>query len=451
MGATVQFVGLEVKPKLPGIAPDACVIRADRATVRGAPLDQMETTQLRVTLDNALVDFDCFPAEVRPMIGLMGVNDLDIDRLDVFVSYHMPSGSGNVQFQAGIEGLVRILGDIDLDYISYRMNFETEKSEPAAMLNSARIQIEDRGLVARSQQILPPDLRDPAQLAEVVRTNMSQMMVDAAGQLSAAQKLFVNDAAALAQTIAEGGKRAVLETNIALQNPDALFDALAPRISAAPLALDSTLSLSLLEAASEGELRGEEALAVGRGLALGVGAPRNIALALKVLEPLADDEAEEMSAQASFLMAQALGDGDPEQGYVRALKSAAAGHGPALALMDGIENTLSFQVVMDRQDELLPEDSLDPEQYASIGEMRAAALGHMIGTGKSRSYKAAYFWAVLAAAAGDTSAAALRDELDTRMRVRGLATEWGAVTRQIEADVLDAWTASDMPARLKSQ
>jgi len=57
----------------------------------------------------------------------MGVNDLEIDRLDISINYHIPSRGAEVQVQAGVGGLIRILADADIDHFSFRMNFATEK------------------------------------------------------------------------------------------------------------------------------------------------------------------------------------------------------------------------------------------------------------------------------------------------------------------------------------
>jgi len=46
--------------------------------------------------------------------------------------------------------------------------------------------------------------------------------------------------------------------------------------------------------------------------------------------------------------------------------------------------------------------------------------------------------------------AALRDELDEHMRVRGLMAQWTALTAQFDEYVLDSWVTDNMPSRLKA-
>ena len=60
----------------------------------------------------------------------------------------------------------------------------------------------------------------------------------------------------------------------------------------------------------------------------------------------------------------------------------------------------------------------DPAVYGSVLAMRQAARGFLNGTGRYRSYRAAYYWASMAAAAGDASGAAIRDEIEEFIELR---------------------------------
>jgi TPR repeat protein len=454
LGGQLGIVGLEVMPALPGVPAGACVMSADRATLRGAPFDQRDEIRVRVTLDNALLDFDCLPLQARPMVGMLGITDIAVDRLDLTLSYDLPRGGAQIQFEAGIEGLVRLIGDVDLDYVSYRMDPGTGNPAPAAQLRRARVQVEDLGLAAQAERLLPPQLRAPGAAQAMVEGTFGQVLGQGGG-LNDAQRQLVTDAGVMATHLVQGGTRVVLETTIEnapvrvdealLADPAALITALSPRLSAAPSALRSQVAHEMLVAATQGTLAPQDRLTVGRALITGKGAPRDRDLAAEILFPLV----QEGDAEAALLLAIAFEHSNPDLAYRDAVRAVATGRADGLALLDRLEDRLSFDMVMEIQSIAAPARLSDPARFNSLAQMRSAALAHMTGLSAPRSFETAYYWAAMAAAGGDSAAAALRDELDERMRLRGLSGPWAARTRAIERAVLSDWIDTDMGNRLQ--
>lgn len=456
LGGKIGIVGLQVSPDVQGQPAGGCVVRAQRATVRGAPFDQIDVLRVRVTLDNALVDFDCLPNEARPVVGMLGVTDIAVDRLDLTLSYNMPQGSATLQFEAGVDGLVRVIGDADMAYVSYRIDQVTQEPDIAVLLNSARVQIEDGGLRAQAERILPPDMRTPEAASGIVTQNFAGML-GGGGPLNPAQEQLVNDAGQMAAALTQGAGRIVLETGFTdgplrldsdvVADPATLITALAPRMSNTPAALRRTVPRDLLIAATNNTLPPETRLPVGRALITGIGAPRNRDLAAEILFPLV----QEGSGEAALLLAEAFADTNPDLAYRDALAAVASGNGEGLALLDRLEGQLTFDQVMEVQAIAAPARLRAADSFGSLGAMRSAALNHMTGLGAPRSYETSYFWASMAAAGGDTAAAAIRDELDEHMRLRGLQAAWAARTAPLERDVLTGWIEADLGARLQKQ
>ncbi|MEL6217311.1 MAG: hypothetical protein AAFR79_02410, partial [Pseudomonadota bacterium] len=70
--------------------------------------------------------------------------------------------------------------------------------------------------------------------------------------------------------------------------------------------------------------------------------------------------------------------------------------------------------------------------------------------GAPRSYGEAYYLASLAAAAGDTAAATLRDRLDNRFTVAGKRdADWVAVSNRAGSQALIAWTTGGIAERVR--
>ena len=98
------------------------------------------------------------------------------------------------------------------------------------------------------------------------------------------------------------------------------------------------------------------------------------------------------------------------------------GEAGAIALADSIEATLPLVVVLAAQNEALEwpgaaEAQAAAEQLIAAGDvagMRRRAYATATGSLRPRNYPHAYYWASLAAAAGDRGAASLRQRLDDR-------------------------------------
>jgi hypothetical protein len=84
-----------------------------------------------------------------------------------------------------------------------------------------------------------------------------------------------------------------------------------------------------------------------------------------------------------------------------------------------------------------------------LGDVRRAARAHLLGTTRIRSYRAAYYWASVGAAAGDAASVAIRDEINTIMRLRGASAAWSEVQTSLENGVLRDWVGRDLPSTLQ--
>ncbi len=82
-------------------------------------------------------------------------------------------------------------------------------------------------------------------------------------------------------------------------------------------------------------------------------------------------------------------------------------------------------------------------------ELRSLSLGYFAGAGEARSYARAYYYALLAEAAGDIAATSLREEIEARFGARGpdVAQVWNGIAAQMQQRAITDWIAADLPAR----
>ena len=458
VAARLTLLDLDIRPHLPGFAPDACTVTAARATIGGQPLDRPHLSRFRISLDDVNVGLGCLPPEARGAVFGVGLEAISLSRADLTIRYDYASGGGTAELLADLDGVAAIEAFVDADYISFRLDPATEEPRLALDLNIAHLTVDDRGGWDLAKRVIPQGMQDPAALQQIVSGAVAEVITDANGvstpQLSADQQRLVAEAGAVARGIAEGHRRLVLSTSIktppfridetstAAFQP--FFDALAPVVSGSAPQLSQAIPVAVLEEALNSETLPPNAMELGRAMLTGVGTPRNVSNGLKLLARASRKD----DAEAAYLVAEALMERDPETAYGHALRAAANKVPGALAILDMAERGTSYETMIQLQNDATPSGPV-PSLYASVLDMRRAARDYMNGTGSYRSYRAAYYWASMAAAAGDASGAAMRDEIEELMRLRGDADAWAEEITSLENGVLRDWIKRDLPSSLK--
>jgi hypothetical protein len=459
---SLALIGVDIRPYLPYVAGDACAARADRIVISGQPIDRQTGYGFDIALDGITIGFDCLPPDVRPFVGMAGIETLRIDRAHILADYDFASGGATVQFGADMDNLIALTGSADLDYISYRMDLETEEIDPTLYINSLAVTLENRGIFDVAKRIAPAEMLAPDAATSIIGDALTGLFTQMNGPASdtdnggliVEQDAFINQARVVARSFLENPGLIVLEADLPqipmpigggdFEDPKAIFAKLTPVISTAPKAISNAISANELKQAIDGLLPIARNLDVGRALLTGIGAPRNETLGLRLLDPLA----KQGNADAIALMAVAMADDTPDVAYRLALSAASNKAPGALALLSDLEGKLTLPQILDIQDAMLGGGGPVASNYASIGEMRRAARAHMIGNTRIRSYRAAYYWASVGAATGDAASARIRDEIDTKMRIRGADAIWSDVRTSLENGVLRDWVGRDLPGTL---
>jgi len=456
MAMRATLTGIRISPYLPHVAPGGCTILVERLTLNGRALDQIGAARLRLALDGVSVPSTCLPVEPGGMMRGFGYASLNVPRIEAEFNYDYPTGGADIRISADLDRLVSVNAAIDVDYFSYRLDFDTEEPVIAVDLNSAVLSVSDNGGWELAKKLLPPSMLEPQALAQIVNGALTQALAEGNGAdiaLSARQQAFADSAGVIASGFDAGRRQVVLATRInagplrldeaAMQSFPALFDALDPVLQTFAPALNTAIPVAELSAALDAETPPDNAFQLGRALITGIGAPYNPVRGLGFLAPLARNG----NADASLLIAKAVAQSKPKDAYAHALRAAAADKPGALALLDRIERDLPFADAIEAQNTLL--GGMDDATYRDVSAMRRAARGYLGGTSRARSWRAAYYWSSMASATGDATGAALRADITEMMRLRGDAKAWAAETEKLDNGVLRDWIGRDVPGLLK--
>lgn len=452
----VTLTGVSIAPYLAHVAPGGCTVTVERITLNGRSLDHIDVARARLALDGVSMPSTCLPPEQGGMMRGLGFGALNVARVEAEFNYDYPSGGVDIRISADVDNLAALNATIDLDYFSYRMDFETEEPVIAVDLNKAQISIDDQGAWALAKKLLPPSVQNPDALAQIVSSAIEEGLIDAnrpGDGLSEKQRGFVSQVGDIAGGFDASRHQIVLATRIeggplhlnegAFGSFAPLFDQLNPTLMSFAPALNRTISVAELSAAFEAEDPPENAFELGRALITGIGAPRNPARGLRFLAPLA----RQGNTDASLLIAQSVADSFPADAYAHALRAAAAGKPGALALLDRVERDLPYADIIAAQNKLM--DGTENALYRDLAAMRRAARAFLTGTSRARSWRAAYYWSSMAAATGDATGAAIRDEINEILRLRGDAVAWSKETESLDNGVLRDWIGHDVPALLR--
>ncbi|RDC74437.1 hypothetical protein DLJ49_03885 [Rhodovulum sp. 12E13] len=455
LGARATLTDLRVWPFLDWDEAGDCAIEVARVAVQGSPLTVTDRAKMRLAAHGVSVPAACLPPDGRAALAAVGRSEVALSYVAATLDYDVPSAGAQMTLRATAPGFAAADLAARFDYLWFEADDEMEEPQPVAFLEEASLGLEDLGGWPSVAPLLPPQLLDAGSAAFLVEGFLGSAVIgmgggaEAGATLSEEQRRFVDSAVeAWTAFLAEPG-RLELATQIPAGAPVYLdpawndapaeaFAALAPVIAHGTGAAAGPVPRAALRAALEAVQGGTESgiapdarLDVGRALVTGIGAPRDVAAGVALLEGLAGTG----DADAAALLAEALETRDPEAAYGWALRAAAAGAPGAAARLDRLERQVPPVAALAAQDTLAgPLDAVAGAGRAVLSDLAQARL---TGQGAVRSYRHAATLARLIGASGDPEGRALLEEIDARMAGGGSA--WSAVEDEAAAAALALW------------
>lgn len=463
LAGEVTITGITAWPDVPWEG-DGCTVTADRATLSWAEPQSWDKMRLRLDVIGLTLTPGCLAPDPRDLLDKAGLKELRLAQGSVDLDYTISSAEAAASFHFDSPGLALVDGRADFTYLA--PNAAGDGDSIAAYLSSASVTLVNQGGWAKIKGFLPEAMQAPATAGAALTQGLSQAIGqanadadtragnDADSSLTEPQQTFVMQAGRQFARFVSDQDQITIATALAedevrigsdfFDDPRAVFDALAPTVQAHPVGEAPLIEAGLMSKVlgNAPDATDDMRLAVGSALLTGTGAPKSVAQGRAILEPLAKAG----DTKAALDLAQALAESDPATAYGDALAATAAGEAGASAVLDGIEERLDTKTMLAAQGALSGISSLPDAPFVSISALRSEALARMAGDSESRSYPLAWFWASLAAAAGDPAAADLRDGIDRRMRLHGAEAEaaWAAARAPMEAAALHEWVARNL-------
>ncbi len=450
---SVSVSGVIARPLLPYDQARQCVINIDRAVIASDIAKPFEVaSEVTINLIGARASTACLPPEAAMAVRASGMREIALDQFKIRAAYVYATGETSADATIAINDFA-VLDFSGSGMILPRLG-DYGPGDPAIRVMRAVASLKDRGGWARVSQMLPQNLIDPETIRQIGTETVTQALSSNGSRaLTAVESNFVTELMArVVDFVTDPGEITieadlppggiVIEPVTYNNEPEALVAALALSARATPLS--RTRILSGADLATLANPEGQDPallLRVARALLDGTGVPRSPALVPALLQPLMLEPTH--AVEAAALIARALQDRDPVLAYGYALKAAAGGVVAAVPVLDQLENQMTSVDVLKAQADFsveqsplagLPEDN-DPRS------LRQLSLAYFIGSGTPRSYAQAYYFALLAEAAGDINASALRQEVEGRFAARGdvVREAWDKTSADMQAKALQDW------------
>ncbi len=467
MRGVVSISGIVARPLLPYDQARQCEVTIERATLSSDLAHPFQSTaELNLNLIGAKASLACVERDVALALRTAGYKDLPLDQFKIRASYAYPTG------ETAVDSTIAINGFAVLDYsasgtILPRLSDFGYPGDPAIRITRAVATLKDDGGWSAISQVLPENLRDPVTIRELGTEAVSQFLSDGGLRpLGAVERNFVGDLMGeVEQFVADPGEITVqadlppggivIEPDM-YEAPQLLIAALGLQARSTPLARTQLLSVADLAAIqSPGDLTPAERIDFAIALLDGNGVPRSAALVPDLLLPLLDEE--NVAGPAAVLLARATQENDVPTAYGYALIAAASAMPSAVAQLDRLEAQMTTQAVLTAQSDFLTQTNA-PAPITRISgddprDLRRLALAHFTGSGEGRSYARAYYYALLAEAAGDIAATSLREEIEARFGARGpeVARAWSSIAAEMQQQAITDWITADLPSAYLTQ
>ncbi|MDO6589702.1 hypothetical protein DS901_07940 [Loktanella sp. D2R18] len=463
MRGIVSLSGIVARPQLPYDQAGQCEVLIDRVTLSSDFTSPFQTAaEIDMNLIGAHATLACFERDMAVALRTAGYRDMPIDQFKMRASYTYATGA------TAVDSTIAINGFGILDYsasgtILPRLGQYGIPAEPAVRVTRAVATLKDDGGWAAISQVLPENLRDPVMIREMGTQAISSVLSqDGLRPLGAVERRFVADLMTQVEAyVTDPGEitiEATLPDNGITLEPEMYADpldliaGLGLQVRAAPMARSQILSLDALAAIQTPDSLSPDArIALATALLDGNGVPRSTSMVAGLLEPLLDTP--ETAGAAAALLARAEQESDVPNAYRHALIAASAAEPGAIGLLDKLESRMTTQSVLAAQDRHLTSvGAVAPLEMVTGDDprdLRALSLAYLTGTGQARSYARAYYYALLAEAAGDIAAESLRNEIIARFGARGpdVAQAWHALAAQVEEQAVTDWINADLPGR----
>ena len=455
--------GLRLYPELDWDQNAECVIEIDRALMGG--IQGFDLVQSVVEFSGVTLGPTCLPPDAGGMLAAFGYEVLTADTMTIDIAYELPTAAADLTVQAAI----RDVGDVTLsaafDYLWFRIPTDGgDDPIPVAILESAELAIENSGVWERVEPMVLGQFGDPAAVPPMIQAMLGQMFTEGGTRApNENETAFVANVASQVERFLRDKNRIVITAaptdglyldEDLFGSPSAALDALQPKLSATPLALRSMIDTETLTAAlTGGSVPEDQRLRVGEALVSGVGAPLAPREGQALLKPLADA----WNGPAAAAMARSFADTDPAQAYDLALRALAGGDRTIAGIADQLEARLPLATVLAAQQAAIQawpghagykDGSKTILESGDISAMRRLASVALTGQNMPRDYASAYFWASLAAAAGDRGGVSLRERLDYRF---AREAAWQTTSGEVASEVLKAWTTGGVAAAVTAR
>lgn len=213
----ISMTGIEAWPVMAWDNSGTCKVDIAQITIRSAPLNQPELLRLSVQALGVDVASSCLPPAQVQALRMAGLERIAVPLLNIDLAYDIAQASADLRAHARVDGFAALDLTADLPYLWFDGRQNMDNPEPVVFLRSASIKLENLGGFEALSPMLPPPFLDAAQSPLILEGLIGGQMVEMnrGAKLSPAQTAFLDSIKTTWPQFLADPSALVLETNIA--------------------------------------------------------------------------------------------------------------------------------------------------------------------------------------------------------------------------------------------
>ena len=429
--------------------PKGCEVNLATISISGSgSLANSSKQKIEIGINDVIIDKFCMPIEMRGMMSLAGIDDIEIPTLKLEVSHRYDNAATVFSLFGGVAGSFEFVTRMEFDYFSITVD---EEMPILARLNEAYIKIDNSGLWENlSGQI--PDVVAESKLAGIAASqaiyqgldgNVSQKIEEnISQQVQDAVNIFVKEPGSLLLTTNIQENSNILLDGDFFADFDQAFEALNPTIKANGLVRRFAFDIEDVEnilAGNFAQFDNSELTEYASAFYFGDGLPKSDKTAREIIDFLQSDRAYDGS---TILLEIHLKQGLYEEAYLEAQRLSANSKLDVVSYFNKIEKELSLTKIISLQDSASYLD-VKNQSHSSKNAYELSSR-YLSGSGTIKSYLKSYFWALVALSKGDDRAQLTVEKIE-KLSDKLSAEDgqnWAAELARVQNDALEYWIST---------
>lgn len=423
-----------------------CVVTVGRIEFATPGIFNFVNSNVAIEVNNLKVSNLCFDLMTRGMMSSVGIKEIEVPELFLEFDYFFPDSSMKMEVFFELQDYAVFELYSEIPYISTRVPLDLEYDPLALQFREISLNVINVGGWEKIMPLIPTELLDPQYAGEVLINMLGSQTgdilseYDLKNQTEEAWQSFVNNGSGLSLQVVSTNPNGFFIGANAFDDLGKLKTAFNISIYSIDDTNDNLISAAELNDIVDKNWKNwpsKKKFEFGEMLYNGTNAPKNVVLALELLESAAEDN----FSEAISLLANIKFYENPVLAYQMMLKLGSKSKRSKATFLNEIEQALTIEQILLQQKVTSKHGE---NEFPDGMDYLSGAMSFLRGQDNTRNYQLAYYGALQASARGSSSGKRLVERIENLAENRGLEDkeEWNKMLLSVQNDVFSDWKKS---------